>query len=80
MMIDAIEQAERSLQNSFKYNHIILDLINSKNLNFSKLFRKAYDSKFDNQLNFIDILLKSLTSNNITVAHQSLFFAQLRNN
>lgn len=36
-----------------------------KNLNFGKFFRKAYDSKFHNMLNFVDILIKALYYNNM---------------
>lgn len=32
----------------------------AKNLNFGKFFRKAYDSKFHDMLNFVDILIKAL--------------------
>ncbi|CAK71913.1 unnamed protein product (macronuclear) [Paramecium tetraurelia] len=74
------QSTEGMLQNNFKYQGVVNDLMVAKSLNFGKLFRKAYDSKFHDMLNFVDILLKALSHNNMPAAHMALFFAQLRMN
>ncbi|CAD8073915.1 unnamed protein product [Paramecium sonneborni] len=74
------QNTEGLLKNNFKYQGIVNDLMIAKSLNFGKFFRKAYDSKFHDMLNFVDILLKALHYNNMQAAHMALFFAQLRMN
>ncbi|CAD8160742.1 unnamed protein product [Paramecium pentaurelia] len=79
-LIQEQQSTEGMLQNNFKYQGVVNDLMIAKSLNFGKLFRKAYDSKFHDMLNFVDILLKALYHNNMQAAHMALFFAQLRMN
>ncbi|KAM3134202.1 hypothetical protein pb186bvf_013720 [Paramecium bursaria] len=80
---EQMDVQERSTNFVFKYNYMIPELLQAKNLSFAKMFRRAYDFKIlhgqkNQYFNFIDILISALYQQNQINIHLALYFATLR--